>query len=174
MTLVYVYGAIAKMEPDWLSGKATRGLLGRANQGTFLEPLMQYDWMPLFYAWSGMIFDLCIPFAMLIKKIRIPAFIAALFFHINNYVVFPIGVFPPLSIALTLMYFDPDFPKKISPSFNQARVRRTVLCSIRKKDSKPKSLFTSSGTSNLFFLIHHHSPPFTISTLALPRQYVMA
>ena len=27
MTLVYVYGAIAKMEPDWLSGKATQGLL---------------------------------------------------------------------------------------------------------------------------------------------------
>ena len=51
---------------------------------------------------------------------------------------------------------------------------KTWHLSIRKKDSNPKSLFTSPRTSNLFFLVHHHSPPFTISTLALPRQHIMA
>ena len=164
MTLVYVYGAIAKMEPDWLSGKATRGLLGRANQGTFLEPLMQYDWMPLFYAWSGMLFDLCIPFAMLIKKIRIPAFIAALFFHINNYVVFPIGVFPPLSIALTLMYFDPDFPKKLAPQSIRQRLRELSSVQSGKKTQIPKVSLPQPVLQICFFL-------FVIIHLVLPFRH---
>ena len=115
MTMVYVYGAIAKMESDWLSGKATRELLGRANAGTFLEPLMNLQWTPIFYAWSGMLFDLLVPFAVLWKKTRVPAFIAAILFHTNNYFVFPIGVFPLLSLALTSIYFEPNFPRKYIP-----------------------------------------------------------
>ena len=115
MSMVYVYGAIAKMESDWLSGKSTEALLGIANEGTFLEPLMNLSWIPFFYAWSGMLFDLLIPFAVLWRKTRIPAFMAAIFFHTHNFFVFPIGVFPLLSLALTLLYFDPDFPKKLIP-----------------------------------------------------------
>jgi len=117
MTMVYVYGAIAKIESDWLSGKATRELLGRANAGTFLEPLMNLQWTPVFYAWSGMLFDLLVPFAVLWKKTRIPAFTAAILFHTNNFIVFPIGVFPLLSLALTAIYFNPDFPKKLIPNW---------------------------------------------------------
>ena len=116
MTMVYVYGALAKMEYDWLSGKATRELFVKANEGTFLEPLMNLAWTPVFYAWTGMLFDLLIPFAVLWKKTRALAFVAAIFFHANNYFVFPIGVFPLLSLALTAMYFEPDFPKKLIPA----------------------------------------------------------
>ena len=122
MTLVYVYGSIAKMQPDWLSGKATTGLLGKANQGTVLEPLIQFEWISLFYAWSGMLFDLLIPFAMLWKKTRLIAFLSALLFHGNNFLVFQIGVFPLLSIALTLLYFDADFAKNLLPLFLKQRL----------------------------------------------------
>ena len=115
MTMVYVYGAIAKMESDWLSGKSTRELLGKANEGTILEPLMNFEWMPVFYAWSGMFFDLLVPFAVLWKRTRVPAFITAILFHSHNYFVFPIGVFPLLSLALTVMYFEPEFPRKMIP-----------------------------------------------------------
>ena len=87
MTMVYVYGAIAKMESDWLTGMSTKALMGKANEGTFLEPLMQISWVPVFYAWSGMLFDLLIPFAVLWKKTRVPAFITATLFHANNYFV---------------------------------------------------------------------------------------
>ena len=116
MTMVYVYGALAKMESDWLSGKATRELFVKANEGTFLEPFMNLAWTPVFYAWTGMLFDLLIPFVVLWKKTRGIAFVAAIFFHTNNYFVFPIGVFPLLSLALTAMYFEPDFPKKWIPT----------------------------------------------------------
>ena len=135
MTMVYVYGAIAKMESDWLSGKSPGQLLGKANEGTILEPLLKLEWMPVFYGWSGMLFDLFIPFAVLWKKTRIPAFAAAVLFHLNNFYVFPIGVFPLLSLALTMLYFEPSFPKKLIPEKISVYFLKMYKIKNQKKDS---------------------------------------
>ncbi len=113
--IVYFFGGIAKFDPDWLSGLATKELMLIANRGTFLETLTLHAWFPYFYAWSGMLFDLLIPFLMLWKPFRKWAFLAAVLFHMNNYFVFPIGIFPVLSLVLTLMFFDSDFPKRMAP-----------------------------------------------------------
>ncbi|MBC8219807.1 MAG: HTTM domain-containing protein [Proteobacteria bacterium] len=115
MGLVYFYGGIAKFDPDWLDGLATRELLGTANRGTIFQPLMDYDFVHHFYAWSGLLFDLFIPFLMLYKPTRKWAFLAAVLFHTNNYFVFQIGIFPVLALVLTLIFFDADFPRKIVP-----------------------------------------------------------
>jgi len=128
MGLVYFYGGIAKFDPDWLNGRITGELLGAANRGTILEPLMKLDWMNHFYVWSGMIFDLVIPFLLLCKPIRIWAFLSAVLFHAHNHYVFPIGVFPSLAIMLTLLYFDPDFPRKILPT----KLRKLIGLHYRK------------------------------------------
>jgi vitamin K-dependent gamma-carboxylase len=113
--IVYFYGGIAKFDPDWLAGLATRELMGKANHGTIFQSLIEYPGVPQFYAWSGMLFDLLIPFLMLWKPTRKWAFLAAVLFHINNYFVFPIGIFPVLSLVLTLIFFDADFPRKVFP-----------------------------------------------------------
>ena len=49
MGLVYLFGGIAKFDPDWLDGRVAAKLVGAANRGTILEPLMKYDWISLFY-----------------------------------------------------------------------------------------------------------------------------
>ena len=113
--VVYFYGGIAKFDPDWLSGMATKELMLIANRGTLLENLIEYAWVPYFYGWVGMLFDLLIPFLMLCKPVRKWAFLAAVLFHLNNYFVFPIGIFPVLSLVLTTMFFEADFPKKMAP-----------------------------------------------------------
>ncbi|MFL2738371.1 MAG: hypothetical protein ACJ0DJ_06310 [bacterium] len=48
MGIVYFYGGIAKFDHDWLSGLAPAKLMGEGNRGTFLEPLMQYEWSSIF------------------------------------------------------------------------------------------------------------------------------
>ena len=116
MGIVYFYGGIAKFDSDWLNGLATRKLMGEGNRGTFLEPLMHYEWVPYFYAWSGMLFDLLIPFLMLWKPTRNLAFLSAIIFHTNNNFVFSIGVFPMLALTLTMIYYDAGFPRKIVPN----------------------------------------------------------
>jgi hypothetical protein len=89
--------------------------MGKANHGTIFQSLIEYPGVPQFYAWSGMLFDLFIPFLMLWKTTRKWAFLAAVLFHTNNYFVFPIGIFPVLSLVLTLIFFDADFPRKVFP-----------------------------------------------------------
>ena len=128
MGLVYFYGGIAKFDPDWLNGRITGELLGAANRGTILEPLMKFDWMNHSYVWSGMIFDLVIPFLLLCKPIRLWVFLSAVLFHAHNHYVFPIGVFPSLAVALTLLYFDADFPRKILPT----KLRKLIGANYRK------------------------------------------
>jgi len=115
MGIVYFYGGIAKFDHDWLNGLATRKLMGEGNRGTFLEPLMQYEWVPYIYAWSGMLFDLLIPFLMLWKPTRNLAFLSAIIFHTYNNFVFSIGIFPMLALMLTLIYYDAGFPRRIVP-----------------------------------------------------------
>ena len=115
MGIVYFYGGIAKLDPDWLSGLATRKLMVEANRGTFLEPLMKYEITSYFYAWSGMLFDLLIPFLLLWKKTRNLAFVAAIVFHFNNNFVFTIGIFPILALTLTMIYYEAGFPRKLVP-----------------------------------------------------------
>ena len=129
MGIVYFYGGLAKLDPDWLSGLAPRKIMGEANRGTILEPLMQYEWVPQFYAWSGLLFDLFIPFLMLWKKTRNLAFVSAIFFHINNNIVFSIGVFPMLALTLTMIYYEAGFPRKIVPK----KIKKWVSREYRKR-----------------------------------------
>jgi hypothetical protein len=129
MGIVYFYGGIAKFDHDWLNGLATRKLMGEGNRGTILEPLMQYEWVPYIYAWSGMLFDLLIPFLMLWKRTRYIAFVAVIIFHTNNNFVFSIGVFPMLALMLTLIYFDAGFPRKIVPK----QIKKWVSGQYRKR-----------------------------------------
>ena len=160
MGLVYFYGGIAKFDPDWLNGLAIRELLGAANRGTIFEPLMEYAWVPHFYAWAGMLFDLLIPFLMLWKPIRNWVFLSAILFHTNNYFVFPIGIFPVLALFLTLIYFDADFPRKIVPVkikkwFSQ-QYRKRLLTSkkISSEQKKPSSSQQTSRPILLFLSLY--------------------
>ncbi len=46
MGVVYFYGGLAKFDPDWMGGLATKELMSIANRGTVLESLIEYAWVP--------------------------------------------------------------------------------------------------------------------------------
>ena len=115
LTIVYLYAGLAKINSDWLlkamplkiwlPSKYDLPLLG--------ENLMQQDWFHYAMSWSGMLYDLLIPFLLLYKRTRIFAFILVVFFHVFTRVLFPIGMFPYVMIISTLIFFDSNFHKKI-------------------------------------------------------------
>jgi len=139
MGIVYFYGGIAKLDSDWLSGLATRKLMGEANRGTFLEPLMKYEFTSYFYAWSGILFDLLIPFLLLWKKTRNMAFVAAIFFHFNNNYVFTIGIFPILALTLSMIYYEAGFPRKLVPR----QIKKWISKEYRKRIKEQEGTTTS-------------------------------
>jgi len=113
--LVYFFGAIAKLDSDWLQGYPMRYWLFNKSQQAphFLSEFLRSEFAVYFFSWSGLIFDFVIGFALLSKKWRRIALIPLLFFHITNHFLWQIGQFPWLMIGLTAVYFSSDWPKRI-------------------------------------------------------------
>jgi hypothetical protein len=103
--LVYFYGGLAKLNPDWLSGNVAHQFIKNSN----LSASMQTLEVAKFIAISGTIFDLCIPFLLLFKRTRWVGIIAVLIFNItnNSYLFNDIGVFPTFMVFSLVLFFDP-------------------------------------------------------------------
>ena len=115
LTIVYLYAGLAKINSDWLLKAVPLKIwLPSKYDLPFLgENLMQQNWFHYAMSWSGMFYDLLIPFLLFYKRTRIFAFILVVFFHVFTRVLFPIGMFPYVMIISTLIFFDSNFHKKI-------------------------------------------------------------
>ena len=113
MGVVYFYGGIAKINPDWLQGVPLKIWLKNKADLFLIGPLIAKEGTAYFMSYGGLLLDLLAVFFLLNKRTRTWVFGFILFFHGMNHLVFNIGIFPFLSIALTALYFPPDFPEKI-------------------------------------------------------------
>jgi hypothetical protein len=105
--ILYSYASIAKLYPDWLDLTFPKLLLkGKANY-PIIGNFLQYDFMHYFIAYGGILYDGLIIPLLLFKPTRKIAFVGSIFFHLFNSFVFQVGVFPYLSLAFCLFFFDP-------------------------------------------------------------------
>ena len=112
--IVYFYGAVAKLNADWLRGWPIRKWLTE-DIGKFPDWYANFvtsDFGVYFYAYGGIAFDLLIGFCLLHKKLRYWCLPAIIFFHVSNHFFWNIGTFPWFSILVTTLFFDPDWPEK--------------------------------------------------------------
>ncbi len=117
MGIVYFFGGIAKINPDWLQAMPIKLWLRAKADYWIIGPLISKEPVAWFMAYGGLILDLTAAFFMLGKKTRKYAFVAVVFFHCCNLLVFNIGIFPWLSVALTALFFPADFPLTIIERF---------------------------------------------------------
>jgi hypothetical protein len=75
--------------------------------------LLQQAWIHKIIGVFGILFDLLIVPVLLWKPTRKIAFIASIFFHLFNSIVFQIGIFPYLSLAFIVFFFEADTIRKI-------------------------------------------------------------
>ncbi len=127
LTVVYLYAGLAKINSDWLlKAMPLKIWLPSKYDLPFLgENLMQQNWFHYAMSWSGMFYDLLIPFLLFNKRTRIFAFILVVFFHVFTRVLFPIGMFPFVMIISTLIFFESNFHKKII-LFLRKRINRLL------------------------------------------------
>lgn len=111
--IVYFFGGIAKLNSDWIQGEPMRHWLKNGSHPAWADPLYAMEWMPYFFSWGGLLFDLSIGFFLIWKRTRFFAFIVILFFNLSNAIMFNIGVFPFLMISAATLFDDPDWPRKI-------------------------------------------------------------
>ena len=115
ISIVYIYAGLAKINSDWLlkAMPLKIWLPSKYDIPIIGDYLLQQEWVHYLMSWSGMIYDLSIPFLLLYKKTRVFAFILVIIFHLFTAVLFPIGMFPYIMIVASLIFFDSKFHNKI-------------------------------------------------------------
>jgi hypothetical protein len=106
--IVYTYASLAKVYGDWLDFSIVRILMLDKAGYYVIGDLLQQPWVHKIMGIFGILFDLLIVPALLWKPTRRVAFFASIFFHIFNSIVFQIGIFPFLSLAFTVFFFEPE------------------------------------------------------------------
>lgn len=114
--IVYFYGGIAKLDADWLTGIPMIGK-GREILDFFTPvlglPAIDAIYVGLFICWTGLIYDLTIGFLLVCRRTRWFGFGLVTVFHVCNHFLFPIGLFPIMAFATTLIFFEPDWPVRL-------------------------------------------------------------
>jgi len=103
--LVYFYGGIAKLNPDWLSGVPMQLML--LDRADLIGQPAGEPWVAYFFAYGGMLFDLLIVPVLWWKPTRIVGLLLAIGFHLANHVLFNIGIFPWFMLAATIILWPP-------------------------------------------------------------------
>lgn len=111
--ILYTYASIAKMYPDWLDLSVPKQLMAGKINYPIIGELLQHKFVAPFIAYGGILYDgLVIPL-LLYKPTRKYIFIASIFFHLFNSIVFQIGIFPYLALAFSLFFFEPEKIKNL-------------------------------------------------------------
>ncbi len=126
IALPYFFGGIAKLNADWLRGEPLRIWLANDTDFPIVGQFFTEEWMIYFASYSSMLFDLLVVPLLLWRRTRWWAFGAALLFHLSNAKLFSIGIFPWLMIAATLIFFPPDWPRRVLAFFTKDRPGRST------------------------------------------------
>lgn len=117
--IVYFYGGLAKLNRDWLMGEPMRLWLTERTHYPLLGPFFATETAVYFFSYGGLMFDLSIGFLLLWRRTRLLAFGSLLFFHLMNNWLFSIGIFPFLALAATILFVEPDWPRRMVQKFYQ-------------------------------------------------------
>lgn len=106
LSIVYFFAGLAKLNSSWmieampmriwLPARADMPLIG----GLFRSPETAY-----LFSWAGALYDLTIPFFLLLSRTRKWAYLAVVVFHLMTWYLFQIGMFPWIMIGMTLIFF---------------------------------------------------------------------
>lgn len=132
--IVYTYASIAKMYGDWIDFGMLKILMQNKADYYVIGGLLQQHSVHVLMGIFGILFDLLIVPALLYKRTRKVAFFLSIFFHLFNSIVFQIGIFPFLSLAFSVFFFEPETIRKIffkkEPSCTNDLIKPTSISHI--------------------------------------------
>lgn len=160
--IVYFYGGLAKINPEWLfKFEPVKSMVERFPADHPLAFWLKQDFQISFLSIGGLIFDLVIPFLLWYKPTRFWSLIPLLFFHISNSQTFDdIGIFPFIMICATLLYFDPE---------ELPVLKNMVKAKPQRKEAKPALLVAPSWVKQLIYAFAIFQLLFPFRGLFLPN-----
>jgi hypothetical protein len=111
--ILYTYASIAKMYPDWLDLTVPELLMKSKQHYVLVGNVLQQKFMHYLVAYGGILFDGLIIPLLLWKRTRRIAFFVSIFFHLFNSFIFQVGIFPYLSLAFAVFFYEPQVIQKL-------------------------------------------------------------
>jgi len=108
----YFYGGIAKLHEDWLLGASARVFMNVHSDAPVIGPWLNTEAGVWMIAYGGLLLDLLVVPLLLWRRTRVAAYCFAILFHLMNFTIFNIGMFPWFMIAATTIFFEPSWPRR--------------------------------------------------------------
>lgn len=110
--VVLLYAGIVKLNPDWLRLEPLGMWLARRDDWVLIGPLFNQDWVVATAAYGVTALHLVGAPLLLFRRTRACVIVVYAAFHLSNHFMFQIGIFPWLTMAGTLMFLEPDWPRR--------------------------------------------------------------
>ena len=111
--IILIYAGVVKITDDWLRGEPLRMWMHARVDDVWIAPIFQYDGFLLAAAWGTVALHILGAPLLLWHRTRLPVFLVYCCFHVSNSVFFNIGIFPWLTIAVSTIFFAPDWPQRL-------------------------------------------------------------
>lgn len=112
--VVYFYAGMAKLTGDWLVHAQPLDIWLHARSGLpFVGQIFDERAVAYFFSWGGFLYDTTVPFFLLAKRTRPYAYAVLIGFHAMVGWLFPIGMFPYIMALGALVFFAPDWPRRV-------------------------------------------------------------
>ena len=121
--VMYVFAGIVKINADWLRLEPMGMWLARRDDFFLLGDLFQQDWVVALASYGAIAIHIIGAPLLLVKATR--GWVMAIYFafHLMNHFLFQIGIFPWVAMAGTLLFLEPDWPRRAIRATKQFTLR---------------------------------------------------
>ncbi len=128
LCIVYCYAGLSKLTHEWMVEAMPLKLWLPADGGLpLIGPLLRQGWVAYAFSWFGAVFDLSIGFLLLYQPTRKVAYGFVVIFHLATGLLFKIGMFPYIMIAVTVIFFPITVKDEAPLSLSMVAGRRKAL-----------------------------------------------
>jgi vitamin K-dependent gamma-carboxylase len=111
--LMLVYAGLVKLNGDWLQGEPLGLWLAARTDLPLVGPWLAAPGVAVVASYGVIALHLAGAPLLLWRRTRLAVFILYTAFHLCNTILFRIGIFPWITLAGTLIFFDPDWPRQL-------------------------------------------------------------
>jgi len=146
LEIVLIYAGFVKLNSDWLQLEPMRLWMNNASRDEAqIFQWLTMDWGIAFASYSVIALHLIGAPLLLWRRTRLFVLCCYALFHFCNMFVFNIGIFPWMTLAATLLLFDPDWPRQFV-SWLSARVNSKLVRRLAISMAQTKKELTVQGT----------------------------
>lgn len=145
VAVVYGFAGLAKLNPDWLfEAQPLRIWLADRTRLPLIGPLLDEPAVAYLASWWGAFFDCTVVGWLLWQRSRPWAFAVLVAFHLTTAALFQIGIFPWVMILAALVFFAPDWPRRLTNTAQTFATGASSAAQARRAQTSGRGLVGSA------------------------------